>query len=71
MTDEERIDWEIKTVRETIDRDWAMLASKDLVAEKRTAFKDHLLIYVSTLKDLVARNRSASQKSKLERSKRL
>ena len=67
MTDDERVDWEIKSIRKSIDLDWAMLASKDLSADKRRGFKEHLLINVSTLQDLVTRNRSASQKSKLER----
>ena len=71
MTDEERNDWEIKSVRESIDLDWARLASKDLSSDDRKAVKEHLLIYVSTLQDLVARNRSASQKWKIEKYHRI
>jgi hypothetical protein len=71
MTDEERLQWEIKTVRESIDLDWARLASKDLSPDDRKAVKEHLLIYVSTLQDLVARNRAASQKWKIEKFHRI
>ena len=75
MTDEEkRIRWEIDTLRESIHLDWANLASKNLTADRRKVIREHLDICNSTLKDLkdlVERNRSASQKSKLENHQRL
>jgi hypothetical protein len=65
MVDEENLKWEINSVRESIEFDWANLASKSLTADKRKAFREHLEICVSTLRKLVERNRSASQNSKL------
>jgi hypothetical protein len=66
MTDEERVRWEIAAVRDAISLDWANLASKNLPPEKCKAISQHLEICTSALKDLVERNRSASQKPKLE-----
>ena len=75
MTDEEkRLRWHIDEVREAIRLDWANLASKNLTADRRKVIREHLDICNSTLKDLkdlVERNRSASQKSKLENHQRL
>jgi len=65
MTDKERSDWEINSLRESIHLDWTTLASKDLTADQRKAFRQHLEICVSSLKDLVERNRFASQNIKL------
>jgi hypothetical protein len=67
MTDEERVRWEIAAVRYAISLGWANLASKNLPPEKRKAISQHLEMCTSALRDLVERNRSASQKSKLER----
>ena len=66
MTDEERVRWKIATVRDAISLDWANLASKNLPPEKRKAISQHLEMCTSALRDLVERNRSASQKPKLE-----
>ena len=71
MTDEEELGWKIDTVRESIRLDWENLASKSLIPDKRKAIREHLEICTSALKDLVERNRSASQKSKLDKHQRL
>jgi hypothetical protein len=71
-TDEQDLTWKIDNVRESISHDWAILASKDLPADKRKVIREHLEICnqsLKTLKDLAERNRSASQKSKLESSR--
>ena len=73
-TDEQVLTWKIDNVREEISLDWAILASKELPADRRKVIREHLEICYSTLKDLkdlVERNRSASQKSKLENHQRL
>ena len=67
MSDEAKIDWEINLIRESIRHDWAMLASKELTADDRRGIREHLLINVSALQELVKRNRSASQKWKIEK----
>ena len=66
-TDEERLQWEIDAVRESIHLDWVDLASKDLPPDKRKAIRQHLEMSTKALKDLVERNQSAAQKIKLER----
>ena len=73
-TEEQVLGWKIDNVRESISLDWAILASRDLPADRRKVIMEHLEICNSslkTLKDLAERNRSASQKSKLENHKRL
>jgi hypothetical protein len=64
-TDEQELRWRIDNVREAISLDWKNLATKNLTADQRKAIREHLSICNSTLKDLVERNRSASQKAKL------
>jgi hypothetical protein len=66
-TDEQELAWKIDRVREEISLDWKNLASNELPADRRKAVREHLQICNSTLKDLVERNRAASQKAKLDR----
>jgi hypothetical protein len=70
-TDEQELRWKINNVRESISLVWANLATKNPSADKRKVIREHLDICYSTLKDLVERSRSASQKSKLENHQRL
>ena len=73
-TDKQELAWKINRVREEIGLDWAILASKELPADRRKVIMEHLEICNSslkTLKDLVERNRSALRKSKLENHQRL
>ena len=73
-TDEQELTWKINNFREAISLDWKTLATKNLTADRRKAIREHLNICNSTLndlKDLVERNRAASQKSKLENHQRL
>jgi hypothetical protein len=72
-TDEQELTWKINNFQEAISLDWKTLATKNLIADRRKAIREHLNICNSTLndlKDLVERNRSASQKSKLENHQR-
>ena len=71
MTDEEKLKGYIDEVREAICLDWKNLTTKNLTADQRKAIREHLNICNSTLKDLVERNRAASQKTKLENHQRL
>jgi hypothetical protein len=64
-TDEQELRWKITNVRESISLDWANLATKNPSADRRKVIRGNLDICYSTLKDLkdlVERNRSASQK---------
>jgi hypothetical protein len=55
MIEEEKLRWDIATVRESIRLDWADLASKNLSADQRKAIREHLGMCNSALKDF--RNR--------------
>jgi Na+/phosphate symporter len=73
-TDEEKLRGYIDEIREAIRLDWMNLATKPLTADGRKAVRQHLEkchSTLKTLKDLAERNRSASQKSKLENHERL
>jgi hypothetical protein len=70
-TDEQDLTWKIDNIRESISLDWKNLATRNLTADQRKAIREHLNICNSALKDLVDRNRSASQKSKLENHQRI
>ena len=65
-SDEERINWEIDTVRRAIGIDLAKLASKRLTPEKRKIIREHLAMNIAALRDVVERKQSASQNLKLE-----
>jgi len=54
----EKTAWEIETLRQSIDRDWAELATKDLSAERRRRITEHLAISNQALKDVFNRQRS-------------
>jgi hypothetical protein len=74
MTDEKKLKGYIDEVRAAIRLDWMNLATKPLIADERKAIRLHLEKCHSALKDLkdlVERNRAASQKSKLENHQRL
>jgi hypothetical protein len=74
MTDDEKLRGYIDEVRETIRLDLVNLATKPLIADERKAIRRHLgkcHSALKDLKDLVERNRSASQKSKLVNHQRL
>ena len=49
--EEEKLRWDIATVRESIRLDWANLASKNLSADQRKAIREHLGMCNSALKD--------------------
>jgi hypothetical protein len=61
MSDEDRREWEIRIVREAIDRDWAWLASHNLSTEQRRAVREHLSVHVTALRELAERHRLALQ----------
>jgi DNA-binding FadR family transcriptional regulator len=65
-SDEERINWEIDTVRRAISIDLARLASKKLTPEKREIIREHLAMNIDALRDLVKRKQSASPNLNLE-----
>jgi hypothetical protein len=70
MSDDEKLRWEIATLRESIRLDWAMLASKSVTADQRKAIRERLEICISALNGFLDRldlrhARPISQKSKL------
>jgi hypothetical protein len=71
MSEDERFDWELKSIRDAISTDWARLASKDLTPDERKSITEHLSLNIAALHDLVGRNRTASHRLKLERFNRL
>jgi hypothetical protein len=72
--DEHELGWKIDSVREPIRLDWEDLASRNFTVDQRKAIREHLKSCHDTLKvlkDLVERNRAASQRLKLENHHRL
>ena len=57
MSDETRREWELRVVREAIDRDWTELASGNLNTEQRRAVREHLSVHVTALRELAERHR--------------
>ena len=51
-TDKQELAWKINRVREEISLDWAILASKELAADRRKVIMEHLEICNSSLKTL-------------------
>ena len=54
----EKTAWEIEALRQSIDEDWAELATKNLSAKKRRRIAEHLAISSQALKDVFNRQRS-------------
>ena len=67
MSDEARREWEIRIVREAIDRDWAWLASHSLSTEQRRAVREHLSVHVTALRELAERHRLTLQSVRANR----
>lgn len=61
MTDE-KLNWEISNVRESISRLWADLASTNMTADQRKAATENLSICIMTLRDLLDRQEQLSNK---------
>lgn len=62
MTEEERLNWELNSVRQSIGQLWAELASKNLTSERRKAMMENLSICLITLKDLLERQRQQKKR---------
>jgi len=46
------LEWEIANLRESIERDWADLASRNLSGDRRKALVEHLSLCITSLKTL-------------------
>jgi hypothetical protein len=46
------LEWEVANLRQSIERDWADLASKSLSGDRRKALIDHLSLCITSLKSL-------------------
>jgi hypothetical protein len=65
MTEKEMLLHEIRTVRETINRDWAdLITSLSLSHDERTALRAHIEQCVQDLKVLIKRLDELTPKSK-------
>jgi hypothetical protein len=64
IRDDERLDWEIETIRESIRIDWTELAHKDLPADKRRNIREHLSMCIESLKELRNRRQQKEMSSK-------
>ena len=62
MSVDDRLDWEIENLRQSIERLWSDLASQTLTAEQRKAATENLSICVMTLRDLLDRQKQLSNK---------
>lgn len=49
---QDKIKWEMATIRKAISVDWSLLASKDLPPTRRAAVREHLAMNCDALKDL-------------------
>lgn len=56
---EDNTDWEIEKLRESIERDWAALAIKNVSRNRRAHLREHLAICNEALRDALARSRAA------------
>ncbi len=65
IPDRHKMEWEIRTLREAIAQDWARLAANNLTLEQRRALRDHLDMSITALREMVSRNRLASQTAKI------
>jgi hypothetical protein len=65
LGEDERIDWEIEALRESIRLDWTELAQKGLSTEKHRNVREHLSMCNEALKDLRNRRRQKAMSSKL------
>lgn len=64
IRDDESLDWEIETVRESIRIDWSELAHKELPADKRRNIREHLSMCIEALKELRNRRQHKEMSSK-------
>jgi hypothetical protein len=67
MSDEDRMKWELSSVREAISHAWANLATNKLTSDQRKALREHLEMNISALQDLITRNRLALQTARVRR----
>ena len=70
MTHASRTQWELKSLRDAIARDWADLANTNSSAERRRAVRDHLAVSVSALRDLASRHEVALQTARVKRAQK-
>jgi DNA-binding FadR family transcriptional regulator len=63
---QDNMDWEIETLRQSIDRDWAALAAEKVSRDQRAHLREHLAICNEALRDALNRARA----EKIDRSLR-
>jgi hypothetical protein len=56
---EDNTDWEIERLRESIEHDWAALATKNVSKSRRAYLREHMAICNEALRDALARSRAA------------
>ena len=60
VNDQETVEWKIKTLRNAIGHDWAVLATAGLSSEQRKATRERLKINIKDLRQIVGQRPSAS-----------
>jgi hypothetical protein len=66
VIDRETVEWKIKTLRNAIGHDWAVLATEGLSSEQRKATRERLKIRIKDLRQIVGQRPSASEPVNLE-----
>jgi hypothetical protein len=66
VTDQESVEWKIKTLRNAIAHDWAVLATEGLSSEQRKATRERLQMKIKNLRQIVGQRPSASEPANLE-----
>ena len=66
VIDRETVEWKIKTLRNAIGHDWAVLATEGLSSEQRKATRERLKMRIKDLRQIVGQRQSASEPVNLE-----
>jgi len=66
VTDQESLEWKIKTLRNAIAHNWAVLATEGLSPEQRKATRENLQTKIKNLRQIVGQRPSASESANLE-----
>ena len=66
VTDQESLEWKIKTLRNAIAHNWAVLATEGLSSEQRKATRENLQTKIKNLRQIVGQRPSVSERANLE-----
>ena len=66
VTDQESLEWKIKTLRNAIAHNWAVLATEGLSSQQRKATRENLQTKIKNLRQIVGQRPSVSEPANLE-----